>query len=176
MRALSGLLVVAACVVAAPARAGSVVDTLAATQLRDLDGREVRLEDLRGRTVVLNFWASWCAPCRKELPVLQRWADELAGSPVRFVVISIDEDVRNAARLARKLDLHLPLYHDGPDGLADRLEVPGLPATLVIGPDGQVAHVAAGGDPAQLAALREAIDAGLRVAAHGSVPVEGGER
>lgn len=121
--------------------------------LRGLDGRTVTVASLRGEVVVLAFWASWCAPCRRELPELDRLHAELAPRGGRVLAVSIDQDPENARRFARRLGLGLPVYHDGPDGLARTLDLAAIPFTMVLDRDGTIAHVAAGGDPKALAAL-----------------------
>jgi thiol-disulfide isomerase/thioredoxin len=59
-------------------------------KLKDLDGKSVRVQDLQGRIVVLNFWATWCRPCWEELPLMVRSSREYAGRDVLFVGVSID--------------------------------------------------------------------------------------
>jgi thiol-disulfide isomerase/thioredoxin len=159
MRALPLLLLVASCVPVSTVHADPVRDALAARPLHDLAGEAVAVEDLLAGPVVLNFWAEWCAPCRRELPVLDSWYDEVAAEGVRIVAISIDSRRERAERLARELDLSMPLYHDGPEGLARQIDLPGLPVTYVLDAEGEVFHISTGSDADALAALRAAIDA-----------------
>lgn len=159
MRALPFLLLVASCVPVSAAHADPVRDALAARSLHDLAGEPVDVADLLAGPVVLNFWAEWCAPCRRELPVLDSWYDEIAARGVRIVAVSIDSRPERAQRLARELDLSMPLYHDGPEGLARQIDLPGLPVTYVLDARGEVSHISTGSDPDALAALRSAIDA-----------------
>lgn len=142
----------------APAAAAeSVRDVLEGHELKTLDGTPVAIDDLAGRTVVVNFWAEWCAPCQRELPVLDRWHRDLDADEVVFVAISIDRQRRKAERLADRLGLDLPLYHDGPDGLAATLDLPALPITYVIDAEGRTVFTSEGSDPEALDALHAAI-------------------
>ncbi len=120
--------------------------------VRRLEGGTLSLGSLRGEVVVVNFWASWCAPCRRELPSLAALHRQISGKGGRVVAISIDHDARNAQRFGKKHQLALPLYHDGPEGIARTLDLPHVPYTVVLDADGRVAFTSEGADEA---AVRE---------------------
>ena len=123
--------------------------------LKTVDGRSLALDSLEGQVVVLNFWASWCPPCRRELPHLDALQTSLAGRGARVVAISIDEEAGNVQRFARAQRLSLPLYHDGPDRLARRLDLPHVPYTIVLDRRGDVAFTTSGADNRALDAITE---------------------
>jgi thiol-disulfide isomerase/thioredoxin len=102
-------------------------------------GPEVRLEDHRGKVVVVNFWASWCGPCRQEMPLLDELAMEL--DPDRAVVIGLNEDVRPADALRFVEDLGGVGYDlaEGRGGLPARYGYRGLPYTVVVDRQGRIA-------------------------------------
>lgn len=129
-------------------------DVLGAHALRTLDGRTVSIADMKGEVLVVNFWASWCRPCRRELPALDALNGDLAKKGGRVLAVSIDTDLRNAARFARAHKLSLPVFHDGPDGLARKLDLTHIPMTLVIDRKGDVVYTMTGSDDAALAELR----------------------
>jgi thiol-disulfide isomerase/thioredoxin len=114
---------------------------------------QLTLSSLRGQVVVLNFWASWCGPCRKELPQLRSLASDLAASNTRVIPVSIDSDPRNAAEFANRFAPGLTVYHDGPDGLARSLDLPALPYTFVLDRDGRMLWSGGGADAATLATI-----------------------
>lgn len=99
-------------------------------------GGEVSLEDLRGKTVVLNFWASWCTPCWKEAPGLQRVADRYRSQGVRFMGVNERDDIYAARSFIEQNGLRFPSGFD-PDGrLAYGYGITGMPTTFVIDDSG----------------------------------------
>lgn len=141
--------------------------------LRGVDGHPLALDALHGQVVVMNFWASWCPPCRRELPRLDALEATLAGQGARVVAISIDQDVRNVRRFARAERLTLPLYHDGPDRLARRLDLPHVPFTIVLDRRGEVAFTTSGGDERALEAVTETTRRLLAAGQSGSPTIAG---
>jgi peroxiredoxin len=141
---------------AGPARAeDDVRATLSAYRLAGLDGSQITLAAYRGEVVVVNFWASWCAPCRKELPVMNQWHESWAPRGGRVVAISVDTDVRKARRFATDAKLTLTVLHDGPDGLARAIDIPSLPCTFLLDRDGRVVSVVRSSSPESLEALHK---------------------
>jgi peroxiredoxin len=111
-------------------------------QLGDLDGRQVRLSDLRGQVVLLNFWATWCPPCKAEMPDLQAlYRDQ--GAAHRFVVVGVDveEDRAVTQAFARQFGLSFPLLVDSAGQVSnDHYGIRALPTSLIIDRDGKVRY------------------------------------
>ena len=103
-------------------------------------GEPIALGDLRGNVVVLDIWASWCAPCVAALPDLQAIARELQGRGVRIVPVSIDRDGAIAAvRAYAQMDIRaLPLYVGPPEEITQRFGIEGLPFTVVYDSAGRI--------------------------------------
>lgn len=102
------------------------------------DGDEMTLDTYAGKHILLNFWATWCAPCRKEMPHLADLQDQLGGDAFEVVTIATGRNTRPAME-AFFDDIgveNLPLHTDERQGLARSLGVLGLPVTLIIDPEG----------------------------------------
>lgn len=138
------------CAVAVPVLLlGAALPTLAARapnlSLKDLAGARHKLSDLRGHIVVVNFWATWCGPCREEMPRLRKLAADLQGKGVQFIAVSID-DPKDEGKIRPMLE-QLQLAPGGNFSVwvgssEYALQSFGLgevvPGTVVIGPDGDV--------------------------------------
>jgi thiol-disulfide isomerase/thioredoxin len=128
------------CALAALA-AAALAESAPQLSLKDLSGQTQKLSALRGKIVVLNFWATWCEPCQDELPRLSKLSQSYAGKNVQFVAVSIDaaKDRAKIEPLLRRLHVDLDVW-TGAD--LDTLEKFGLgnvvPGTMVIGDKGQV--------------------------------------
>lgn len=107
------------------------------------DGAALTLADFSGRVVVLNYWATWCPPCLKELPSLDRLAAALAaeGLADRVAVLAVSVDMGDGAKpaawLAKNGVENLPLHHDPTFAGPKRIRARGLPTTLIVGPQGR---------------------------------------
>jgi len=105
---------------------------------RDLSGRTIDLGKLRGKVVLLNFWATWCGPCEAEMPAFAAWQREYGSQRFQTIGISMDDDEATARRLVEKLKLDYPVAM-GDARLGKQYGgVLGLPMTFLIGRDGKV--------------------------------------
>ncbi|HEX8690943.1 MAG TPA: TlpA disulfide reductase family protein [Longimicrobium sp.] len=117
-----------------------VGDPAPAYAARTLDGKPVSLEGLRGQTVLLNVWATWCQPCRQELPDLERLHVANGGRGLRLVGVSIDEaGMEDAIReFAVEYGVTYDVWHDPGNDVASTFGTVGVPSTFLIAPDGTV--------------------------------------
>lgn len=109
--------------------------------LRDLDGQTVSLADFRGQTVVVNFWATWCGPCRIEAPALARFAASHPDIPV--LGLATDGPAAKVRATAQRIGADYPILL-ADRATADAYQVTTLPTTVVVGPDGEVRGVHVG--------------------------------
>jgi len=142
--------------------AANVVGTEVELKLRDLSGVEQSLSSLKGRIVVLNFWATYCIPCRKEMPDLAAIQNEYAAMGVQVVGASTDEaaDRAKVLQFVRETKINFPIWLGA--GSSDMLRFglgTALPGTVVIGKDGRIAKVISG--VVNQADLKKQIDAML---------------
>ena len=112
--------------------------------LKDLQGRDVKLSDLRGKVVLVNFWATWCKPCKEEMPAMQASYDKLRDKG--FVVLAVNE-LEDTARVAEHIRTHghtFEVVMDHNNQVANVYGVVGLPASFLIDPQGIVRERIAG--------------------------------
>ena len=131
----------------------------------DLQGRTVRLSALRGKVVVLNLWATWCAPCVDEMPSIERLWSTLQGDDFALLAVSQDEEGRHSVEpFVQRMKFSFPVFLDPDHEVGDRYGVWGYPETFVIDRNGYVVERVIGprdwASPESLAALRALIAAG----------------
>ncbi|QHW35411.1 redoxin domain-containing protein (plasmid) [Paenibacillus rhizovicinus] len=113
-----------------------------AFDLKDMDGKEIRLSDYRGRRVVLHFWATYCPPCVKEMPVMQRIARQRDDTTV--IGVNIGQSRGTVEAFAKSNGLTFPLVIDAVGKITDLYRIQALPTTILIGSDGRVSKIASG--------------------------------
>lgn len=109
--------------------------------IKDLAGNKIDFSKYKGKTVFLNMWATWCPPCRSEMPSIQKLYEALDKEKVVFVMLSLDKDeqIEKVKRYVAQKDFTFPVFM--PSGyLSDQLNVPSIPTTFVISPDGHIAY------------------------------------
>ena len=116
-----------------------------AVDLPRLDGNgNGSLSDYRGRVVVLNFWASWCDPCRAESPLLERWHRRLRKQGATVLGVDVQDVSGDARAFVDEYGLTYPMLRDGPGHIRDDFGILGLPETFVVDRRGRIAAVARG--------------------------------
>ncbi len=103
-----------------------------------LDGRQVSLNDLRGQIVLINFWATWCPPCRAEMPEIQALYESHRGQNFTVLAINQAEDDRSASQFAQQLRLTFPILLDRDGAIARQYQLQALPTSFFIDRDGVI--------------------------------------
>ena len=120
-----------------------------------LDGRKIKLSDFRGKNpVVLNFFAEFCPPCRKEFPHLKELDEKFAPQGLRVISVSLDEDRATAAIVPNEHKVAFPVIFDPKGGIAEKYGVQAIPHTVIMDRDGKVVTTLIGLD---LPALDQAV-------------------
>jgi peroxiredoxin len=127
--------------------AGSASSAIAPTtpapdfSLHAMSGPNMRLKDQRGRVVMVNFWATWCAPCQQEMPQLNRLYQKYRSSGFVLLGVNVDDDSSKAADLATKLGITFPVLLDADKTVSKLYDVSTMPSTMLIDRDGKVRYV-----------------------------------
>lgn len=106
--------------------------------LDGLDGESTTLSDLSGQFVFLNFWATWCPPCREEMPSMEVLHNELRDEPFRMVAVNVREDAPTVESFIKEFGYTYPILLDGDGRVSTNYGVRGIPTTFFIAPDGTV--------------------------------------
>ena len=111
-----------------------------ALELTDAEGAVHRLSDYRGKAVLINFWATWCAPCREEMPSIESLRLSMQGKPFAVLAVNVGQSGRVARDFARNLMLGFPLLLDSDTRTAKAWGAKVLPASFVIDPQGKIRY------------------------------------
>jgi thiol-disulfide isomerase/thioredoxin len=126
-------------------------------QATRLDGTQTRLGSLKGKVVFLNFWATWCPPCREEMPSMEALHQIFRGKDLEFLAIDIQEDRNTVAAFMRDKGLNFPAALDSTGRISAEYGIRGIPTTFIIDREGAVVATVVGGrdwnTPAVIAAL-----------------------
>ena len=113
-----------------------------AFSLKNLKGEKVQLADYKGKLVFVNFWATWCEPCKEEMPSMQRLRTKMKDRPFEILAVSLDKDpVADVPKFTNKynLELNFPVLQDPNQDVAKKLyRTTGVPESFIIGADGKV--------------------------------------
>lgn len=113
--------------------------------LNDVDGEQFELEDARGRWIFLHFWASWCGPCKEEMPAIQKLADAMTGDKFQIVMINTAEDDDTVFEFLATIGVELSSLMDVDGQVTEAWKPRGLPTTFLISPNGEIKYQAIGG-------------------------------
>ena len=112
--------------------------------LKDLQGRDHKLEDYKGQVVVVNFWATWCEPCREELPAMQRLKEKLGGAPFALLAVNYAEGSARVEAFLQKVPVDFTILMDRDAAASKRWQARVLPYTVVIDPAQRIRYTVLG--------------------------------
>jgi len=114
-------------------------------RLKNLDGEFVSLSDFKGRVVMINFWATWCPPCRKEMPSMQRAWEVYQKNNVMMLAVHIGGDVDEIWSFVSEFNLDFPVLIDADSKVSNAWPILGIPTSFIIDKQGRIAYRAIGG-------------------------------
>ena len=124
-------------------------------ELNSLDDRIVNLDDLRGKPVVINFWATWCEPCKAEMPTLQTIYDDYKAKGLHILAVNLGEPSGIVAEWVQALHLNFDILMDRNQQISSLYWLRGQPSTYVVSPSGVITQIYYG--PVDVNALRNAL-------------------
>lgn len=137
----------ASVILAAPGALPEVKQPFAAYDftVKDSDGKQHRLSDYRGKLVILNFWATWCPPCREEMPSMNRAHKKLVNDDIVILAVNVGEDEDTVFEFTGNYPVDFPLLMDRSGEVVQHYPAMALPTTYIISPTGMVTHRTIGG-------------------------------
>ena len=115
--------------------------------LKSSTGQNLRLSEYRGDVVMINFWATWCGPCRQEMPLLDELYARYQRVGFNLLGVNIDDDSSRAMAMIRELGVSFPVLFDASKDVSRLYEVDAMPVTIIVDREGNVRHVHQGYKP-----------------------------
>ncbi|WP_198264467.1 peroxiredoxin family protein [sulfur-oxidizing endosymbiont of Gigantopelta aegis] len=113
--------------------------------LQDMDGKTHKLSDYRGQPVIINFWATWCPPCREEMPSMERAWNKIKDQGIAMLAINVGESEDAIFTFTGNYPVSFTLLLDTTGTITEQWPVKGLPTTFVVSPEGKLVYRAVGG-------------------------------
>ncbi|MCY7422026.1 MAG: TlpA family protein disulfide reductase [Chitinophagaceae bacterium] len=108
-----------------------------AFKMTDINGNTIDLQSLKGKKVFVNLWATWCPPCRSEIPFIEQLQSKVDKQKVAFVMLSLDDDFSKAKKFAKEYNLKLPVYYPA-ESLPKMFSTDGIPASFIFNERGEL--------------------------------------
>jgi thiol-disulfide isomerase/thioredoxin len=138
---------VACAVVASAALGGSVQGPAPGFTLTTMDGKPVSLADLKGQVVMINFWATWCGPCRKEMPLLDALYKRYSKLGFTLVGVNVEEDPSGAGAYLAETPVSFPILYDSKNEVSELYDVDAMPSTVMVDREGNMRFLHKGYKP-----------------------------
>ena len=109
--------------------------------LKSRSGENVKLSEMRGDVVMINFWASWCGPCRQEMPLLEEMYKKYSDLGFVLLGVNVEEDSSKAGELLREIPVSFPILYDNTNKVTKLYKVVAMPSTVMVGRDGNMRYL-----------------------------------
>jgi len=153
------ILVALAAMTAVTSHAVAVQDEAPDFTLKSLEGSNLRLEEYRGQVVLINFWASWCGPCRQEMPLLDRLHHRYEDTGFAVLGINVEGEIKPAQEIVDKTNVTFPVLIDEDQKVSEMYNLEAMPSTVVVDRDGVVRYIHRGYKPGDEAKYVEVVKA-----------------
>lgn len=130
--------------------------------LKSASGENLRLSELRGEVVLINFWASWCGPCRQEMPLLSELHDKYSDMGFTVLGVNVEEDSGQARKLLQDAPVSFPVLFDNQSVVSKQYDVVAMPSTVLIDRDGNMRYLHKGYKPGEEAIYLDKVRSLLR--------------
>mgnify|MGYP000324202769 CR=1 FL=1 len=128
-----------------PEQQQAEVKKLPAFTITDVNGNVINTNDFKGKKVFVNLWASWCPPCRAEIPSIEKLKTKMDPQKVAFVMLSLDKNFEVAKEFAKSINIQLPVYYPA-EKLPELFNIEGIPATFIFNEKGELIKENSGAD------------------------------
>ena len=144
---VAAAIVTTLCLLSLPVVAVELQESAPDFTLKSLGGDNLRLEEYRGKVVLINFWASWCGPCRQEMPILDRIRQRYQGAGFEVLGVNVEGKDPKARKVAERLGVSFPLLFDESQQVSANYDLQGMPFSVLIDRDGQIQYIHKGYKP-----------------------------
>ena len=153
------LVVLVASAVAVVSGASATVTPAPDFTLKSATGENIKLSELRGQVVMINFWASWCGPCRQEMPLLDALHDRYAPMGFTLLGVNVEKDSSKARQLLEDVPVNFPILFDQKNQVSKDYDVVAMPSTVLVDRDGNIRYIHRGYKPGDENAYQDMIRA-----------------
>ena len=115
--------------------------------LKSSTGKNIKLSELRGQVVMINFWASWCGPCRQEMPLLDQLYQRYQPMGFTLLGVNVEEDSSAADKILKEIPVSFPVLYDNNSKVSESYQVQAMPSTFLIDRDGKLRYLHKGYKP-----------------------------
>ncbi len=141
IRIYSSIFLLSMCLLASTTMAEEISGPAPNFTLKSRSGENLKLSEYRGEVVMINFWASWCGPCRQEMPLLEQLYTRY--SPLGFTIlgINVEEDSKLAEKLLEEIPVNFPILFDTENDVSEKYNVVAMPSTIMVDRDGNMRYL-----------------------------------
>ena len=115
--------------------------------LKSRDGKNIKLSELRGQVVMINFWASWCGPCRQEMPLLEALHKKYSALGFTLLGVNVEQDSSKANAYLRDISVSFPILFDTKNSVSKAYKISAMPSTVMVDRDGNLRYLHHGYKP-----------------------------